>query len=104
MAGVGAFAEADEQGRSLFDDLVAKGRKVQDRRKKDLDHLLSGPRKRVQRVGEWASGTVRETVDGVSRRSTEFLQRLGVPTYEDIRTLNQRVAELNKKVESLSGR
>lgn len=104
MAGLGAFAEADQQGRSLFEDLVSKGRKVQEERKESLNELFAEPRRRAKKVGEWATGTARESMDSVTQRSTELLQRLGVPTYEDIRTLNEKVAELNQKVEALHSR
>ncbi len=104
MAGLGVFAEADEQGRSLFRDLVLKGREVQSEQKDFLEDTFGDSRQRVRRVAEWASGTLRESVDGIHQRSTEFLQRLGVPTYEDVRTLNQRVSELNEKVEALASR
>ena len=101
LAGLGAFSEAESQGRAFFDSLVEKGRKTQDARKKDLEDALSGTNKRIRRVGEWFTGTAEQAVDRVSGLTNETLQRFGVPTYEDIRTLNERVAELNRKVEAL---
>lgn len=101
LAGLGAFSEAESQGRAFFDNLVEKGRKTQDARKKDLEEALSGTNRRIRRVGEWFTGTAEQAVDRVSGITNETLQRFGVPTYEDIRTLNERVAELNRKVEAL---
>jgi poly(hydroxyalkanoate) granule-associated protein len=104
LAGLGAYAEAEEQGRSLFEELVDKGRTVQKKQQQFLDETFGGSRRRVKAVTEWFTGTFDLVVDRASGLATETLQRFGVPTYEDIRTLNERVAELNKKVETLGSR
>jgi len=104
LAGLGAFAEVEEQGRTLFGELVDKGRAFQSRQQGLLDETLGDSRRRAKAVTEWFTGTVDLVVDRASGLTTETLQRFGIPTYDDIRTLNERVAELNKKVESLGSR
>ncbi len=104
LAGLGAFAEAEEQGKSLFETLVARGRTVQKEQQAMFEETFGDAGRRARRVGEWMTGTFEDMVDAAAKRATETLQRFGVPTYEDIRTLNERVAELNEKVESLSAR
>ncbi len=100
-AGLGAAAEAEEKSRSLFDGFVQRGRILQEERKKQYGEKIEVTRRRVRRVTEWARGTADQTLDRAGQMATETLQRFGVPTYEDIRILNLRVAELNEKVEAL---
>jgi len=101
LAGLGAFSEMESQGKAAFDELVEKGRGVQDRQKKALEETFGNTGRRARKVADWFTGTAEQAVDRVSGLTTETLQRFGIPTYEDIRTLNERVAELNRKVESL---
>ncbi len=100
-AGLGAAAEAEESSRSLYTRLVDRGRTFQNERKQRFEESLSGPRQRVRAVSQWASATADENLGRVGKVATETLQRFGLPTYEDIRVLNSRVAELNEKVETL---
>ncbi|MCH9650032.1 MAG: phasin family protein [Deltaproteobacteria bacterium] len=100
-AGLGAAAEADESSRGLYARLVDRGRTFQNDRKERLDERLSGTRRRVRAVSQWVSATADQGLGRAGKVTTETLQRFGIPTYEDIRVLNSRVAELNKKVEAL---
>jgi polyhydroxyalkanoate synthesis regulator phasin len=54
-------------------------------------------RKTVQEVSEKRKGTEKE----VDKRFEEMLTKLNIPTKNDISALNEKIADLAKKVESL---
>jgi len=94
LAGLGAYSLAEEEARSAFDKLVSRGEKVEKEEKgvvgKTFDRAADGARK----FGTKVEDTVHDTV-------TTVLHRAGVPSRDEIRTLIDRVEELNKKVEKL---
>jgi poly(hydroxyalkanoate) granule-associated protein len=96
LAGLGAFAMAQEEGTKMFDALVKDGEKFQGRTKKaatetfsDMSHRTSGSLDKIEQVFQ----------DRVARA----LKVLGVPSSKDISALSDRVAELAEAVARLSG-
>ena len=104
LAGLGALAAAEEEGSKMFSRLVDRGRDVEVRGKGDVKEQVD----RAKAQMDQARVKVGETVDSWSGKLdeavTSALHRLGVPTREEIRTLTQRVEELNSKVEMLKPR
>ena len=104
LAGLGALAAAEEEGSKMFSRLVDRGRDVEVRGKGDVKEQVD----RAKAQMDQARVKVGETVDSWSGKLdeavTSALHRLGVPTREEIRTLTQRVEELNAKVEMLKPR
>ncbi|MEM9293908.1 MAG: phasin family protein [Acidobacteriota bacterium] len=101
LAGLGAVAEAEEQGRGAFERLVDRGETFRAERKQSLQETLSSTRENSRKVREWATGTVEQGVKSATQATNETLQRFGVPTYDDIQTLNERIEQLNRKVDAL---
>jgi len=128
LAGLGAFAMAQQEGGKLFDQsrrtveqtsskvlgessklferLVKEGSKLEGKGRKAATDTVSGVREDVEsRVGK-----VRETAQSnwdklekvFEQRVARALSRLGVPTSDEIAKLSDRVAELNKRVRELS--
>jgi poly(hydroxyalkanoate) granule-associated protein len=114
LAGLGAFALAEEEGSKLFDKLVKKGRKV------ELPDLGGEPlrqlRKRLDRGTEEVSDAVKsrakdarfmagEAAEKVEDRLQDtvaaVLKRLGVPAREEISELTASVERLNKRLDAL---
>jgi poly(hydroxyalkanoate) granule-associated protein len=95
LAGLGAFAKAQEEGEKLFDALVKEGETVQTRAKKAADA-------KVAEVNERASTTWDKLEQVFEDRVARALHSLSVPTKQDIDTLSERVAELTKVVKKLS--
>jgi len=110
LAGLGAFALAEEEGSKLFKSLVKKGAAFEEVGREQLD-------KARDRVGELA-GSARERLDSatedVRERAGEAwgkvehrwdkgvgttLQRLGVPTRSEIARLTHRIEDLTELVE-----
>lgn len=101
LASLGAMAEAERQGRDTFETLVRRGETYEARRREDLKERLHKAAGRARRVRQWFSGTLEETVEGAARTTEQTLERLGVPTHDDIATLNRRIERLHREVESL---
>lgn len=101
LAGLGAFAKAQEDGTKIFDTLVEEGTKV-------FNGLVAGVeavRGRAVGVAEdtmaemkaAASGTWNMLEGMLERHVTGVLQGLNVATKKDIDTLARRVAQLGAK-------
>jgi len=93
LAGLGAMATAEEEARQLFDKMVDKGEQIDKNEKSLVDQATET----VKKVSEQVEKTFQETV-------ATTLNRAGIPTSDEIRTLIDRVEELNTKVENLAAR
>lgn len=94
LAGLGALAQVEEEGRELFDDLVERGRKLEVRQFKALDRTVA---KSSDTVKEW-SDRVQHTVEDGMRG---VLHRVGLPSRDDLGRLSTRLDTLSKKVDRL---
>ncbi len=88
LAGVGVFATAGEQAQDLFTQMVDKGKKAE----KDDKRLFARATREVKNLGERVETRVRTTVSGT-------LNRVGVPSRDEIHSLTDRVEQLTKKLE-----
>ncbi len=95
LAGLGAFAMAQEEGEKLFDTLVKEGETLQRRAKKAADA-------KVAEMNETAGTTWDKLEQVFEDRVARALHSLSVPTKQDIDALSERVAELTKVVKKLS--
>ena len=106
MAGVGAFTRAQGEGSKLFEALVKEGMTIEQTTRK----LATGKVDAVRDSVEDRVGVVRErAVDTWDRLETVFetrvqraLNRLGVPSREDLTELTARVNELNGELRKIS--
>lgn len=96
LAGLGAFAKAQEEGMKAFNSLVKEGETLQSRTSK----VASA---RVAEAAAKASGTWDRLEQVFEDRVARSLSSLGVPTRKDIETLSKRVAELTEVVQQLNG-
>jgi poly(hydroxyalkanoate) granule-associated protein len=128
LAGLGAFALAQEEGgkifkhgqkaidetsrkvigesTKLFDRLVKEGSKLENKGRKSVNETVSGVRgdveSRVGKVRESAQTNWDKLEKVFEQRVARALSRLGVPTSEEINKLSGRVGELSKQVRELS--
>jgi poly(hydroxyalkanoate) granule-associated protein len=107
MAGMGAFGRAQQEGTKLFETLVKEGMNLE----KQTRSLATGKVDEVRGVVEKNVGQVREraadTWDRLEKvfeeRVQRALNRLGVPSREDLQGLSKRVDQLNAELRKLSG-
>lgn len=95
LAGMGAVAQVEEEGRALFEELVEKGRKAEVRQFKAIDRTVARTSERVRELSDKVQGRVE---DG----ARELLHRLGLPTRDDLDTLAGRISALSKKVDQVA--
>ena len=95
LAGLGAFAKAQQEGADMFEALVAEGEKVQERTKTAADE-------RVTQVREKATETWDKLEKVFEERVGRALHVLNVPTRKDIDVLSKRVHELTAITKKMS--
>jgi poly(hydroxyalkanoate) granule-associated protein len=104
LAGLGALAAAEKEGAKVFNRLVERGREVESKGKVDFKEQVDNAKVKVDQAKAKVEDVVEDWTAKLDEAVTSTLHRLGVPTREEIRTLTQRVEELNTKVEQLKPR
>ncbi len=97
LAGMGALAVAGEEGKTLFQTLVAKGEEMESRSKGQVDKVKGKLQDAKAGMGVML-GRLQESVD---EQVAAALAKLGVPTRKEIATLTKRVEELSKTIEKM---
>jgi len=97
LAGLGALATAEDQGTRVFQTLVEKGEDFEARSEKQFSKVKS----RVKSATDKAEAQWNKVESLVDEKVTAAVQRLGIPSRDEVRTLTRRVEELTKKVEAL---
>ena len=96
LAGLGALAVAGEEGKALFQTLVARG--------EELEARNAGRVARVRETMAEARASVGAKLEqvqaGLDEQVARTLQRLGVPTRDEIAELTRRVEELTRALEN----
>ena len=96
LAGLGAYAKAQQEGNKVFDALVREGEAIQANTRKMAED-------KVQEMATKATGTWDKLEAVFENRVSKALNSLGVPTKADIDALAKRVADLIIEVEKLNG-
>jgi len=95
LAGLGAFAKAQEEGGKVFDALVKEGESIQARTRKMTDEKIAV-------VAGKAAGTWDRLEQVFEDRVARALGSLGVPSKKDIEKLSRRVVDLTAVVQGLT--
>lgn len=95
LAGLGAFAKAQEEGSKVFDALIREGESLQLKTRKVTED-------KVAEIASKATGSWDRLEQVFEDRVARALGRLGVPTRKDVDSLSRRVKELTAQVEKLS--
>jgi poly(hydroxyalkanoate) granule-associated protein len=106
LAGLGAFAKAQEEGGKVFDALVKEGLTMQRKTQSAAEEKISVATSRMASMatdlsskasGQW------DKLEGIfEERVARALNKLGVPSSKDIDDLVARIDELNRNVARLS--
>jgi poly(hydroxyalkanoate) granule-associated protein len=107
LAGLGAFAKAQEEGAKVFDALVKEGKTLESRTRRFAEARVGAVTNQVGKAAGHASARATATWDKLEQvfedRVARALNKLGVPTNRDIQSLAKRVEELTASVQELSG-
>lgn len=94
LAGLGAVAQAGEEGREMFDQLVERGRKTEQRQFQSIDRTVA---RTSETMRDWSERLQESLEDGMRG----VLHRVGLPTRQDLSRLSARLDTLTQKVERL---
>ena len=99
LAGLGAFARAEEEGSRFFENLVDAGKEVESRTKDKSESRVEEIKERVRsRTGE----TMEKMEKAFDDRLHKALSRLGIPNKREVEALQKRVQELTSALDSIS--
>jgi poly(hydroxyalkanoate) granule-associated protein len=108
LAGLGAFAKAQEEGGKVFDSLVKEGMSIQRKTQVAAEEKISEATSRMASmatdISSKASGQWDKLENIFEDRVSKALNKLGVPSAKDIDVLVARIDELNRIVAKLSAR
>ena len=100
LAGLGAFAIAEEEGSKLFSNLVKKGKTLEKANLARIEKV----RTRMDEFRAIPGDTMAKLGGGFDTGVEAVLDRLGVPTKKEIGALARRVEALTKALEKRQGR
>ncbi|HET6827188.1 MAG TPA: phasin family protein [Ramlibacter sp.] len=108
LAGLGAFAKAQEEGGKVFEALVKEGMSIQRKTQAAAEEKISEATNRMATMAtdlsSKASGQWDKLESIFEERVSRALNKLGVPTSRDIEALMARVEELNRNVARLNAK
>ncbi|MBC7682521.1 MAG: phasin family protein [Ferruginibacter sp.] len=105
LAGLGAFAKAQEEGSKVFEALVKDGMGMQTKSQAMAEAKLAEAASKMssmaQGISERATGQWDKLENIFEDRVSKALQRLGVPSAQDMAALTARVDELSQQLHTL---
>jgi len=107
LAGLGAFAKAQEQGGAVFDTLLKEGSNIERTTRKLASGKVDDVRGAVENGVTQVRERTQETWDRLEQvfedRVSRALTKLGVPGKQELDDLLKRVDELNRDVRKITG-
>ncbi len=110
LAGLGAYSKVSKDGTKLFDGLVKDGEKAEKQAKsevgKQVDVVKSSvdnAKSKVEEVKDKALGKWSELEEAFDKRLNSAISRLGVPSRNEVKSLQAKVDTLTKQIEKLTG-
>lgn len=106
LAGMGAFAKAQEEGGKVFEALVKEGTSLQRKTQAVAEERISEVTSRVSAVAEGVSSKAGQQWDKLEsifeERVAKAMNKLGVPARKDVDALIERIDALSAQVAKLS--
>ena len=106
LAGMGAFAKAQDERGKFFETLVKEGLSLQKKTQGMAEEKISEVTGRMSAMAGTVTAKAGQNWDKLEaifeQRTAKALSKLGVPTAKDVQALNQRVEELAAAVARLS--
>lgn len=106
LAGMGAFAKAQEEGGKVFEALVKEGMSLQKKTQGIAEEKIGEVTGKMSAMAGTVSAKAGQNWDKLEaifeQRTAKALSKLGVPTAKDVQALTARVDELAAAVAKLS--
>ena len=108
LAGLGAFAKAQEGGGKMYESLMKEGLSIQRKTQAAAEEKISeATSKMANMAGDIQSkaGQQWDKLENIFEdRVAKALNKLGVPSAKDVEALIARIDELNKSVQKMSAK
>jgi poly(hydroxyalkanoate) granule-associated protein len=108
LAGLGAFAKAQEEGGKVFDALVKEGMSIQRKTQSAAEEKITEATARMASMASGLSSKATgqwDKLEGIfEERVARALKKLGVPSASEIDALAARVEELNRNVARMNAK
>ena len=102
LAGLGAFAKAQEEGGKVFEALVKEGTSIQRKTQSVAEERISEATQKVSNmasdIGSRAAGQWDKLESIFEERVAKAMGKLGVPSAKDIAALNARIDALSAQL------
>jgi len=102
LAGMGAFAKAQAEGRQVFETLVKEGSTLQKKTQDVAEERISEMTSRMTSMADEVTAKAGQHWDKLEsifeQRTAKALQKLGVPTAKDMQELKDRVDALSAQI------
>jgi poly(hydroxyalkanoate) granule-associated protein len=106
LAGMGAFAKAQAEGRQVFEALVKEGASLQKKTQTVAEERFGEVTQRMTSMAGDVSAKAGQQWDKLEtifeERTAKALKRLGVPVSKDVEALSARLDALSAKIARLS--
>jgi poly(hydroxyalkanoate) granule-associated protein len=107
LAGMGAFAKAQEEGGKVFEALVKEGMSLQRKTQGMAEEKLGEVTGKMSAMAETVSAKAGQNWDKLEaifeQRTAKAMAKLGVPTAKDVQALTARVDALAAQIARLGG-
>lgn len=104
--GLGALSKRQEETSKVFNELVKRGRSLEEQAKKTLEHQYQDVKNKVnERVAEAKQKTrssIEQIEQSLSENVSSTIEHLGQQTNEQMQKLNHRVEELERALEKVT--
>ena len=94
LAGLGAFAKAQEEGGKVFENLVKEGSHLQQTTQQAQAKMTEA----AEKVGQMASGQMDKLETIFEERVAKALKSMGLPSAQDVADLKARLEQLEKQL------
>jgi poly(hydroxyalkanoate) granule-associated protein len=94
LAGLGAFAKAQEEGSKVFENLVKEGSHLQQTTQQAQAKMTEA----AEKMGQMATGQMDKLETIFEERVAKALKSMGLPSAQDVADLKARVAQLEKQL------
>jgi len=103
LAGLGAFAKAQTEGKKIYDKLIHEGKDFEKLFKSVPQRAVKEVKSTVDTAKKRASESWDKLEDVFEKRVEKSLRSLGVPTSKELKKLSDRIESLTSEVEQLAG-
>jgi poly(hydroxyalkanoate) granule-associated protein len=106
LAGLGAFAKAQQEGGKVFESLVKEGLTIQRKTQSAAEEKVSDATQKITHLAsdiQSKAGYQWDKLENIfEERVAKALNKLGVPSAREVDALMARMDELNQRIDALS--